>query len=127
MDIEGAEYSVILDTPIEILKKFRVMIIEFHNLDLSFNTQFFEIYSSVINKILKQFSVVHLHPNNCCGIFKHKNIEIPKVLEITFINNDRLSKSKYQKVIDRRHLLDIDNNSKLPTLEIPKSWYKNEN
>jgi hypothetical protein len=127
MDIEGAEYSVILDTPIEILKKFRIIIIEFHDLDLSFNTQFFEIYSSVINKILKQFSVVHLHPNNCCGTFKHKNIEIPKVLEITFINNDRLSKPKYQKVIDRRHLLDIDNNSKLPTLEIPKSWYKNEN
>ena len=43
MDIEGSEYPVILDTPSDTLNKFRIMIIEFHDLDLIFNSQFFEI------------------------------------------------------------------------------------
>jgi FkbM family methyltransferase len=30
MDIEGAEYQVILDTPSETLRRFRILVIEFH-------------------------------------------------------------------------------------------------
>ena len=30
MDIEGAEFCVLLSTPTETLKRFRIMIIEFH-------------------------------------------------------------------------------------------------
>ena len=124
MDIEGSEYPVILDTPINILKKFRIMIIEFHNMDLLFNAQFFEVFKSVINKILTHFSVVHIHPNNCCGSYTYKDIEIPRLMEITFINNKRLSKKKYPNVRSKRHKLDIDN-TKMQKLDLPKIWYSN--
>ena len=33
MDIEGAEYPVLLNTPMETFKQFRILVIEFHNLD----------------------------------------------------------------------------------------------
>ena len=41
MDIEGAEYEVIIDTPREVFKKFRIMAIEFHFLDIIFNKNAF--------------------------------------------------------------------------------------
>ena len=43
MDIEGAEYEVIIDTPSAIFKKFRIMAIEFHFLDTLFNKNAFKI------------------------------------------------------------------------------------
>ena len=52
---------------------------------------------------------------------------MPRVLEITFLNNERLSKENYPKVYSRRHPLDIDNINMIPTLEIPKSWYLSKN
>ena len=122
MDIEGSEYPVILDTPLKTLDKFRIMIIEFHDLDLLFNYQSFELYNSIMNKILTKFSVVHLHPNNCCGTYVFKDIEIPKVLEITFLNKNRLSKNKYQKTKSKRHELDVDN-TKLPSIDLPENWF----
>ena len=34
IDIEGGEYILIIDTPLNVLKKFKVLVIEFHNLNL---------------------------------------------------------------------------------------------
>ena len=35
IDIEGGEYNLIIDTPLNVLKKFKILVIEFHNLNLS--------------------------------------------------------------------------------------------
>jgi len=109
MDIEGSEYKVILDTPLEILKNFRILIIEFHDLDLLFNEIYFKTISSVFRKLLIDFEILHLHPNNCCGIFEYKKIKIPKVIELTFINKNRLKKTEYPIVENIKNSLDFKN------------------
>jgi hypothetical protein len=109
MDIEGAEYKVILDTPLKILKNFRILVVEFHHFDLLFNEMYFTTMSSAIKKLLQDFEILHLHPNNCCGIFEYNNIRIPKVVELTFINKDRLKSEKYPKVSNVNNILDYKN------------------
>ena len=42
----------------------------------------------LLNKILKDFNVCHIHPNNCCGVHNFENLDIPSVLEITFLRKD---------------------------------------
>lgn len=90
MDIEGSEYSIILDLDQNYLKKFRIILIEFHNLDLILNDQFFLIFKDTFNKILNDFTIVNINPNNCCGEFVFENLKIPRVIEFSFLRNDRL-------------------------------------
>ena len=66
MDIEGCEYEVILSTPESLLKQFRILVIEFHSMDRLFDRFAFRVISSCFEKLLGNFHVVHLHPNNCC-------------------------------------------------------------
>ena len=91
MDIEGSEYEVLSDTPSEILKKFRIVVIEFHNLVNLFDNFSSKIIKEVFNKLLIDFYVVHIHPNNCCRVHEYKKIKIPELLEFTFIRKDRVS------------------------------------
>ncbi|MEE3035080.1 MAG: FkbM family methyltransferase [Bacteroidota bacterium] len=121
MDIEGWEYSVILSTKEEILSNFRILIIEFHDLDMLFTKIGFNTINSTFEKLLENFMIVHIHPNNCCGIYEYKGIEIPKVMEFTFLNKNRIG--SYKKAVDFPHELDSPN-TKLPNIDLPKIWFK---
>jgi hypothetical protein len=120
MDIEGSEYEVILNMPDLLLRQFRIMAIEFHFLDRLFDPFAFTLISSCFQKILEFFHVVHIHPNNADGVFRKGDIEIPRILEFTFINKSRVSCTKPQMVFP--HRLDADNGSVRP-LPLPKCWY----
>ena len=91
MDIEGAEYPVILSTPSELLNQFRILVIEVHYLDRLFDPCCIDFFASWIDKILASFSVVHIHPSSFNGSAKRGNIEIPRLLEFTFLNNSRIT------------------------------------
>jgi hypothetical protein len=105
MDIEGDEYLNILSSSNEILSKFKIIIIEFHNLERITNKFLFEFYSGSINKILKHFDVCHIHPNNGNRNFTVTNkLKIPQVLEVTFLNK-KLSKIK-KTITSLPHKLD---------------------
>ena len=85
MDIEGAEYDVINSLDDEILKKFRIILIEFHQLHYLFDDFTFEKINSAFKKILKFFNCTHIHPNNSVDfVLKDKEIIIPPVLEFSF-------------------------------------------
>jgi hypothetical protein len=105
MDIEGDEYLTILATSNEVLDRFKVIIIEFHNLEKVTNKSVFELYNGSINKILKYFDICHIHPNNGNRNFLVTNkLKIPQVLEVTFLNKKL---SKYKKpVTNLPHKLD---------------------
>ena len=122
MDIEGSEYNVILDTKNEILSNFRILIIEFHDLDMLFNQMAFRTISAVFEKILTNFRVVHIHPNNCCNSYKYNGVEIPPVMEFTFLNIKRIKSSK--SATNFPHKLDSDNTEKPPII-LPRNWYEN--
>ena len=121
MDIEGYEYEVIFSIPTKVMKKFRIIIIEFHQLDYLFNKFMFEKFKNVFLKMLQTHYVAHIHPNNCCEPTVKDDISIPPVLEFTFIRKDRVENQGF--VTDFPSVLDADctnNNS----LTLPKCWYK---
>lgn len=91
MDIEGAEYGVLIDTPAHVLRRFRIMVIEFHMLDSLFAKPTCVLMAAVFDKVLADFAVCHLHPNNY-GVAKHAGpFEIPPVMEFTFLRRDRIT------------------------------------
>lgn len=120
MDIEGAEYEVILNTPDKLLDQFRVLVVELHRLDGLFDPFAFAYYSSCFEKLLEFFYVVHIHPNNCCGKAKRGQIEIPRVMEFTFLNKRRVRGAKPQRTFP--HKLDAVNFPRKP-LNLPRCWY----
>lgn len=121
MDIEGAEFETLLNVSSGMLAQFRIMIIEFHDLQELFNKPFFVLASRVFERILQTHSVVHIHPNNCCGSVKSGGLQIPRVAEFTFYRNDRLERAGYRKTFP--HPLDRDN-TQSPTLVLPQCWYR---
>ncbi len=121
MDIEGVEYEALMSASPSLLAQFRIMIIEFHNLQALFNRTFFTLASSVFEKLLYSHSVVHIHPNNCCGSVKGSGLEIPRVAEFTFHRKDRFESGIYRSRFP--HPLDRDNMRKR-TLPLPECWYR---
>jgi hypothetical protein len=121
MDIEGGEYNVIIDTPREILTKFRIIIIEFHKFDLLLNSNSFDMISSCIFKLLRDFHIIHIHPNNCSEIVEYKNFQIPPIIEFTFIRKDRVK--NYTNEINFPHLLDRKNIPNKKEVILPKCFY----
>lgn len=90
MDIEGAEYQILLDSSDELLANFRIMVIEFHHLNRLYEIFSFDLIELVFRKLLKQFYIVHIHPNNCRKAVEHFGYSIPPVMEFTFMRKDRL-------------------------------------
>jgi hypothetical protein len=120
MDIEGCEYEVILNTPDDLLSQFRIVVIEFHEMGRLFDPFTFQLFSSCFDKLLEHFHVVHIHPNNCNGSDEKDGVEVPRLLEFTFLNKSRVSKTKTQQVFP--HKLDTDNFAS-PPLQLPRCWY----
>ena len=121
MDIEGYEYETLLSASERLLRRFRIMIVEFHSLDNLWSEPFFNIASRTFERILETHACVHLHPNNSCGALKRGEIEIPRVMEFTFLRRDRGLYESFQTQFP--HPLDFDNTSNAP-LHLPTCWYK---
>jgi len=121
MDIEGHEYSTILSMSTELMKRFRIIVIEFHDLNKLWNKEFFRLAQSVFLKIFDTHVCVHIHPNNCCGIDEQKGVEIPRVAEFTFISKDRITYSR--DATEFPHKLDFDNTDN-KSIVLPRMWYK---
>jgi hypothetical protein len=106
MDIEGAEFLTVMAASTQLLKRFRVVVIELHFLEALKNRWAFDlIYLPFFDKILREFDVVHLHPNNCCGTWTYGDFEFPRIIELTLHRNDR-SHHLYPKSTTRH---DLDN------------------
>ncbi len=121
MDIEGAEFETLLSASSRLLAQFRIMIIEFHYLQELLNKPYFTLSSRVFQKLLQTHSVVHIHPNNCCGSVKSRGLEIPRVAEFTFYRNDRLKEKTFRRTFP--HPLDRDNTAKR-SLVLHPCWYR---
>lgn len=121
MDIEGGEFETLLSTSSKLLAQFRIIIIEFHFLQELLNKPFFLLSSRVFEKLLQTHSVVHIHPNNCCGSIKSKGLEIPRLAEFTFYRNDRFEQKSYRQAFP--HPLDRDNTPK-SALVLPDCWHR---
>ena len=120
MDIEGAEYEMLLSTTTETLTRFRIMVVEFHHMDSLRDRNFCQLASSTVRRIREEFDVVHVHPNNFRGITSINGVKIPTVLEATFLRKDRVKARKPVKHLP--HPLDQPNTRSKTDITMPSNW-----
>jgi hypothetical protein len=122
MDIEGAEYRVLLDADRATLRKFRILVIEFHELQELWQQRGLDLIESTFHKLLKDFEMVHIHPNNKARIIRRGNVAIPPLLEVTFLRKDRIDSA--QRTTTFPHPLDRQNVDNKPDFTLPDCWYR---
>ena len=90
MDIEGAEYASILESDDDTLKRFRIIALELHGLDLLNNQVFASMFEQVLRKLSQNFIVCFARANDCCGEVSIGGTKLPRVMELTLIRKDRV-------------------------------------
>jgi hypothetical protein len=123
MDIEGSEIGVIYNTRESVLKKFAILIIEFHDFNNICNNFGLKIYDEIFSKLLRNFTICHIHPNNTWGVTKICNIDVPNFMEFTFINNQYCKKKNIIKY-SLPHINDYKNNKQVPEIKLSTFFYK---
>jgi hypothetical protein len=122
MDIEGGEYITILATPIDILRRFRIVAIEIHDVQHWFNNPIaWEIVQTFFTKLLQDFHVVHNHPNNNCPFIEVDGLLMPTVFELTLLRKDRATPKGFCDQFP--HPLDQPNVLDKPDRPLPKEFY----
>jgi hypothetical protein len=124
MDIEGAEWPILADVSQETLAKFRIIVLELHSLDQMLTTvSGNRLVEGVFRKLRTGFTPVHVHPNNCCPPTRYQGIEIPPVLEVTLLRNDRIDTSVEHMSLKIPHPLDANNVRSAKAVRLPEYWY----
>lgn len=121
MDIESAEYRVLVDTPTELMKRFRIMVIEFHRFDDIFGRSGFDLICTTLRRLTAHHRIVHIHPNNCHDIVSCNGFDVPPVLEMTFLHQSFCDIGRPGSIV-APHPLDRDNVSSRPSIQLPKCW-----
>jgi hypothetical protein len=124
MDIEGSEYEVLSFEPLTSLNRFDALVIEFHSFHKIFTKDFLKITRGIFEKILSNFSICHVHVNNCLRTIEIDGISVPPVLEVTFIRNDLVNKHVSQQKLSLPHILDMKNVLDRPDILLPKIWWQ---
>ena len=124
MDIEGGEYDVLTFESTATLGRFSAIVIEFHNLERLFDRYFLKTISIIFEKLYRNFSICHVHPNNCCGVTSFNGIDIPKVIEVSFLRHDLVDQFKSSAPLSLPHRLDRRNVADHDDIEMPAIWYK---
>jgi len=84
IDVEAAEWQVFAQEPVENLRKFREIVVEYHWISETHNHA---LYAKAVKQIeAAGFAVTHLHGNNFGGGLQYfGEYKIPNVLEVTYI------------------------------------------
>lgn len=120
MDIEGAEYISLLATSEEVLKTFRIILVEIHDIEAWGQPNFFRIVETFFGKLLRHFHVVHNHPNNCCGLVNLGGFIFPRVFELTLLRKDRATADGTYSPLP--HPLDSPNLPDRDDISFPLNW-----
>lgn len=121
MNIEGSEYQVLARVSDALLSRFRIIVIEFQYLDHLWNQGFFYLVAPIFNRLLRSHYCLHIHPNNCCGSIVRGGLEIPRIMEFTFLRKDRVT-APQPLPHQFPHHLDVENTAR-PPLVLPQCWW----
>lgn len=123
MDIEGAEYPCLINVSDKVLSRFRIIVCEFHFIDRMVDEAGFLLLSSVWNRLLRYFHVVHVHPNNALPpVEMAGGLVLPQLLEFSFLRKDRAQPAGF--VTEFPHPLDRPNLPNRPDLALPPLWHR---
>lgn len=121
MDIEGGEYATLAAAPRDLLRRFRMIVIEWHHLPSVLTKPRFTARAlAAIEALREDFVTVHLHPNNVSGSVEIEGQAIPRVVEATLLRRDRAAGLRPAR--DLPHPLDRRHNPRRPALALPERW-----
>ena len=120
MDIEGAEWECLLDTDSSNLKRFRIIIVEFHAMHQIFSDWPQRMITTVLRKLASTHHPVHVHPNNSLPAINFNGISIPPLLEVTYLRKDRGFKPGF--ATEFPHPLDQDCVPTKPVMAVEGLW-----
>jgi len=88
IDVESAEWKVFAEEPVENMKKFREIVVEYHWIH---EVDKHKLYLQAVKKIEQAgFSVAHMHGNNYGGpMQEYGDYQIPDVIEVTYIQTPK--------------------------------------
>jgi hypothetical protein len=104
MDIEGAEYRNLIHATAETLIRFRIIVLEIHDLqNLRRHDYLYGVFRAALDKLNKTH--VSVHANNACGEVQFfPGLAAPMAVEVTFLRRDRVK--SYEQVITMPNRLD---------------------
>jgi FkbM family methyltransferase len=121
MDIEGDEWEVLFHLKRNLLKRFRIIVIEFHKMNLLLQTTNIEFYISIFKKLLELHKIVFIQANNSGFVTKYKSFQISSMMEFTFLREDRLLKKQLIKSLDYKY--QEKNSPNLDIQKLSKHWF----
>jgi len=121
IDIEGHEWLALAQVSDETLRRFRIIVIELHQLDAAFLAQGSTVIAPVLDRLRRHFDIVHLHANNCAPVIRGKVHAVAPAVEATLLRRDRSVQRQACDAIE--HPLDRDNVPARPKVAIPRSMY----
>lgn len=119
MDIEGAEFAVLASAPEAVLRRFRMIVIEFHQFHEVFDSRWRARVMPVLEKLERHFVPVHLHHNNHAALWEAQGMTFPRVFEVTYLRRDRGFEDR-EPVLP--HPLDQPNVPEMPDVAVPAFW-----
>lgn len=98
MDIEGDEWAVLAAATDRTLRRFSQIIIEFHYMSSAAKDGRYGQALSALQRLDKNFAVVHVHGNNTVPWVPIGNVPFPETLEVTYANRERYELKKSDEV-----------------------------
>lgn len=86
MDIENAEWPVLMATMKSDLSRFSQIVCELHYFQGLSDAAHRSVVFECLSRLSEDYAVVHIHANNYAGWVEIANIMVPCVLEVTFAN-----------------------------------------
>ncbi len=120
MDIEGAEWEVLLAASDATLRRFRLMVLELHDVQRAWERGGLQLMRAALGRLEAGFVVAHVHPNNRGGVVRRQGLHVPPLLEVTWLRRDRVRGAG--GVARLPHPLDRPNVPGRPEVELPGCW-----
>ncbi|WP_114284834.1 FkbM family methyltransferase [Sulfitobacter sp. DFL-23] len=120
MDIEGAEFTTLPTVSDTTLSRFRIVVLELHNMGRVFRAGKLAEYEAMMDKLLCHYTVVHTHVNNCAPLVTAAGVNVPPVLELTLLRHDFVKNAQLQTNLP--HPLDKPNVPDREDYTLPSDW-----
>lgn len=105
MDIEGAEWPVLLNISEQALERFRIIVLELHDMERLLDRRAFEIIRATMDRVYA------------------REVEVPRSLEVTLLRRDRARFAS--PATQFPHPLDQANTDDRRDIVLPPAWRAN--
>lgn len=113
--------AVLLNVSAPTLQRFRIIVVELHDLTKILDRDGLPVLRAMLDRLLEDFHVVHLHPNNSGGQIRLGTVPVPRTLETTLLRRDRATVTGHAAHFP--HPLDHPNTARLSDVKLPSMWY----